>query len=1109
MWSNYILSLISLITRQTVFSTGLLVLQPILMNQLNIPLQMTTQFDATNYSTSIVGAAPAQRVYGFYHEQLPRPASTSENLVIQSFDLSSGPLDTPGSSYTGVVPGFSTEVECENIPVDNKTSHTYLPWWSIQAPFFLTNITTDTCNITNIIVGEGADHGFYFNNNATQTHLAYFRNVTCNTGGDDSQIYQFDNGTDHRFLMSVALLKWLPHPPEFESNWTWVEDLTVVLCKPSYSIDNYTVTYTQHDETPSVQSVKIPGTNSSLEGFDDVDLTMAVQTTLGNSSFGSGGADFVLFPVDTFYLLMEAMNNNSDLQPFMDPDLLMDLGSRAYKELSTQVAFQYLVDSRNITIIGSTWQTEDRLQVKQLTVGLMAACLGILVCIAIYIVFAHPKDTVPCDPEATSSQAAILAASQSVRQRLSQTGSATSDQIAQRLAHEKFQTTIGNDSNQLFTIERAPDTSEKARRSSQGLLSSAAIRWWRPLALRNWYTVLLLAIPVILIIVLEVLQRVFDRHQGLLEIDSTSNSAHILSTYLPAFAMVGVAALYTSFNFNVSVFAPFAALRRGNAAAKQSVMINLIGKLPPHALFVALRSGSLAACLTLLAGFVSSFLTIVVSGLYSPGPVLSIQNVTVQQTDNFNFTHIDISLDDGAAATITNLIMYSNLSYPQWTSDNLALPSMVMTSSVQGPTNASQTASMYATVPAFRAALDCSPVLPRYIQSIKSSGAGPHCENCNDIVEYDYLMALPWSLCAGGITNQTNATWLQRYVTPNDSSTVYAGHGTDLLWSVEGGISGDGGMQAQTEIGSATSLDTQYTDNTLPTCPSVSFSLGTTNAGRKTNVTVDGDGVIWKSHTNITLMYCYQRIERVMTNVTYTYPGFTITSALPLEDTVQNMTSPNKTIKGDYWFDLSVNALMNSLQLNDGSIVGRNDLNSFMQALVWGKDGIPLDELYNHGNTSVVTAAANRLYGRYMAQVLSQNMRTTVADPNQPLTTFPATLTRSTERLQQNRNPKIALQTMLAFMVLCALGVWLLFARDVREVLPHNPCSIAGTMSLLADSDVVKGRGYIREGAEWSRHVALKHEKGWDDLRLRMGWQGDGGKGDRFTIDVDEDRMIR
>ena len=359
------------------------------------------------------------------------------------------------------MPGFSTEVEYENVPVHNATTHTYLPWWSIQAPFFLTNITTDTCNIANVIVGEGADHGFYENNNATETYLAYFHNVTCNTGGDDSLEYQLNNSSDHRFLMSVALLKWVPHIYESESNWTWVEDLTVVLCKPTYSINNYIVTYTQHDEAPEVQTVKVPGTNSTLEGFDDEDLTMAVQTTIGNSSFGSGSTDFVLFPVPSFFLLLEAMNNNSNLQPFMNPDLLMDLGSRAYKELGTQIAYQYLTKTQNVTILGSSWYVEDRLLVKQLTVGLMAACLGALVCIGIYILLFHPRDTVPCDPEAISSQAAILASSSNLRQSLSQTGHATANEIARRLSLEKYETSIGQNGYRSFAVERAPDSSEK------------------------------------------------------------------------------------------------------------------------------------------------------------------------------------------------------------------------------------------------------------------------------------------------------------------------------------------------------------------------------------------------------------------------------------------------------------------------------------------------------------------------------------------------------------------------------------------------------------------------------------------------------------------------
>ena len=245
--------------------------------------------------------------------------------------------------------------------------------------------------------------------------------------------------------------------------------------------------------------------------------------------------------------------------------------------------------------------------------------------------------------------------------------------------------------------------------------------------------------------------------------------------------------------------------------------------------------------------------------------------------------------------------MYSNLSYPQWTSDDIAIPSMIMASSVQGSMNESQTGSISATVSAVRGVLDCSPVPSKYIQSVDAAGAGPQCYGgCNDIVQVDYLMTLPWSLCTELVTNQTNATWSQRYLTSNDSATVYNGIGTGLQWDLEAGITGDGAVQAETNSGGM-SYDTQFIDNTLPSCPSVSFSIGTTKAGRKTNKTVDdGEGIEWKLQSNINIMYCYQRLERVMTNVTFTYPDFAITSALLLDSTVQNISSPNVTLKSEY-----------------------------------------------------------------------------------------------------------------------------------------------------------------------------------------------------------------
>ena len=309
------------LTVQTIFSTGLLVLEPVQLKHSDTPLRVTTKLDATNYSSFLIEAGPVQRVYGFQGGNLARPPGTWENLVIETLQLASGSLGSASdSSYAGIVSGFSTGVDCEPVSTGNRTTQANLPWFSIRAPYFLTNVTTGTCNITNIIVGGEADHGYYENDKALQTYQAWFHNVTCNTGYDNSLPILPDNGTDHRFVMSLALLKWIPRTLGEDFSWTWVEDLTVILCKPTYSIDNYTVTYTQGTEAsgPEIQTTKIPGTNSTLEGFDTEDLTTGIWFSLSRTSLGSGGTDYVLKPVPTFFILLEAMSNNDHLQPLMN-----------------------------------------------------------------------------------------------------------------------------------------------------------------------------------------------------------------------------------------------------------------------------------------------------------------------------------------------------------------------------------------------------------------------------------------------------------------------------------------------------------------------------------------------------------------------------------------------------------------------------------------------------------------------------------------------------------------------------------------------------------------------------------------------------------------------
>ncbi len=255
-------------------------------------------FNGSGFDLSAVGSNAARQVYGIQSGKLAYPSDNAENLVVQHFDPPSG---FPVSTYTAEVQGFSTSLDCEILNLGNATA-VYLPYFSIQAPYFIVNITTDSCHIRDAIVGQGADHGYYYNDNVNENYQGRFQNFTCNTGSSNSIPHPINGNSsmDHRFLLSMALLQWLSHKPVSESSSAWVKQLTGVLCKPTYSIDNYSVSHAQAQDTPRIQAVKKPGTNSTLKGFDDSMLIHAVQASFQSISFGQGGEDYVVTEVPSF-----------------------------------------------------------------------------------------------------------------------------------------------------------------------------------------------------------------------------------------------------------------------------------------------------------------------------------------------------------------------------------------------------------------------------------------------------------------------------------------------------------------------------------------------------------------------------------------------------------------------------------------------------------------------------------------------------------------------------------------------------------------------------------------------------------------------------------------
>lgn len=161
-----------------------------------------------------------------------------------------------------------------------------------------------------------------------------------------------------------------------------------------------------------------------------------------------------------------------------------------------------------------------------------------------------------------------------------------------------------------------------------------------------------------------------------------------------------------------------------------------------------------------------------------------------------------------------------------------------------------------------------------------------------------------------------------------------------------------------------------------------------------------------------------------------------------------------------------------------------------------------MEELAGPQNVGRLINATNHLYQKHMAQAINLNMRTT--DDSDALgEIFNATVVGSTFRLKQNAGPKLALQILLGIMTVGGGAAYLF--TDMRHTLPHNPCTIAGTMSLLAGSEMLK---LLPEGAEYMSDKELE-KKVFGKHRYSMGWFDDGEGGMRFGIDIGKAQIER
>lgn len=755
----------------------------------------------------------------------------------------------------------------------------------------------------------------------------------------------------------------------------------------------------------------------------------------------------------------------SSAASFVDMSRFQAAVGNLWATMNAQFAEMYLKDPAQVRVSGSVGTTQSRLVLRQVSFWLLETCLILLTCCTAGLAVTTVLSPLPTDCVTLAGLSLVLANSSDFVRRLTGTGTHSEKTLEKKLEPYKFSTMLkpGDDRRDLsFVINSIVSTDEHRQPKP-----SAKLTWFQPIPATIAYRVTLPFLLLVAIIAcLKVLYSRSTHHGGIASVTSDSDYAHLARTYIPTLIMVGIAALVSMLHFNAAALQPYMLLRRNPSIAYRSITKNYLGTA---SFAIAARQGHFGLVLAFVCSFAAGFLTIAVSGLYTAQFIPTKSPISLSRIDAFQTQ----SSPGAQFALETELVVYTNLSYPQYTFDHLALAKPGGLPEAHG-----NNGSIVLRIPGLLGRLNCTDIAAdiqqaKYVSVPKTAGETipgvainlrRRNTMCDTFVDFTRSFLAGTS---GAMQVSYSAGW---YVDRNGTRNV-------TIPAYE--CPGDRPCNPN-----ATKYFGYLFRHGLPHTASCLRSI--VAFGKTSN------GVVG----NATVLTCRPYVESLYSDATITLPDLRIDPSRP--------PVPDMTSSVPYKFDLcnlngttctADDPLKGIAQESFGNVSVANNFDGFFSALVYGQRGISASELYGKDNAQRLNDGAEHLWGIALAQYLN-NFRTP-ASSNEPNIT--GTVTTARERLVQIELSSRLLDALLRLILFCMLASFPLLR--MKEVLLKNPCSIAAATSLVAGSDFLSS---IPRNAS-SMSVDQAEAKGiFRGYMLSLGWWSDGTVtgGKRFGIDV-------
>ena len=1046
-------------------------------------------------STTQNAPVPVLATYAALTRGLQYRPGTDANMTFQTFVPSIEPK--AGNTVSTTVAAFQPWISCQTSEARLNGPALALNSSAPKKPLYPITLNTDPCAVYQKTTNQSQSPGVGYS--GTYPYLLPVTDPRSNPvsshmlNGNISQIECADSPSTGSRYPILWFLYDVAYSQEDASNTTsWsvaVRNISALVCMPEYTVKNVTVTYSPNDSGKqgvyAITEDRFPDSATTLAAINDSSLfelfseNLSADTPLLYSQeAGSTGPESNIDPWNAFQFVSNITGKDSVQELLGDAEALRKGAQDVYAGVLTQWAKDNIMTPTNTPVQASMHYIENRLHVRESAVVTMIVGLGLIVLLTALLVLLRPSARAPNGSGPLQQLAQVLSVNHPLDRILS--GAKFPQSAVVKRLLEPFNLDGGAretaDCRPILEGHPVPPTvtnaHEKAEISTE---PSEWGHWYRPVFGRRGVVALVVAFPIILIIILEVLQRLSDKHDGFITCgpDTASGfSTDVWTHYLPTLVLVLVATCYDALENCVLTLSPLIRLRAGSVLGLVKADTKLYAALPPIALWTSVRRRYLGAALIIVATLTGSWLSVVSAGLYAAHPVSASRAAM-----SFAMDRIDVAWNatngDNGAATTTSLIAQLNLTYPQWTYGELAFPTIKLTQA------GTEQGSLKTRLPAHRASLNCNVLSSdQYNVTIDPEDEGippqaavtttidlpPHCRSNVSTT----TMEIRNTISMTGISN-------------DHPSGVYAGQLQNIY--------------ASGQFNNADSLQVSKNGVVLPDgCPSISlvfgyFALNSTmfaamKAGEIQNFDITGP-----AKANITNMICTQTMHQVDTDVVLNLPSLTFSPAqppIPDEATVQVLTNGTPGVTA-LSYHIESNLLTSLTTFTNaflrGSTVDASPLDPFFEAVLFGAHAVPAPQLTGPDNIEKLLNASNSLYAMYMAQAIDANMRQPAGSSANK--TFNGTVTNPSHfRLQQNSAAKLALQAMLAAMAVCGALAYVL-SRGMSAVLPQTdvPCSLGATMGLLAGTRLCQEVAlHGKCGGQVSLEEVLKERE------FRLGW---------------------